>query len=248
LVNSKRARRSKKPKEPPPITSWAQVKLKAGVISEFGARGEGKSVLGWFLADKQHKRGRHVTAFMCSTAARRLLPKWVNHKNNLEGLAKLRNHVIVVDEAAIKAAARQHATEENQIWGALIAVCRQKEHLLIFIAQHTRQVDINIVGDSDYVIFKKPMKIHIPFARREVRDLVEEAYNELEKKGSQSVKYSRVYNCRTGAKGMLKNGKPKFWSEELSKSFAMLDLEQLMRKGGPKERAARRKKGIRQTK
>ena len=191
----------------------------------FGQRGEGKSALAWKLAEDAHNKGGNVIAYQTPKKTRQLLPKWVKCVDELKTLSNQNKTCIIVDEAALKAAARRHQSLENRLWGTLAAISRQNDHLLIFVAQHTRQVDINIVGDADIIIFKRPSLLHVRFSRPEFRADVLAARNAILSKGKHSNKWSVVRDFNEGRQGIISNGLPSFWSEELSKSFQQSNIE-----------------------
>ncbi len=207
------------------LKSWQQALPKAGVILILGHRGTGKSALGWWLAECFHKKKRLILALGASREAKRLLPKWVGYVKDVQTLSRKQGAVIVVDEAAFSVMARRSQSDQNIMWSKMVAVSRHKDHLLIFITQHNRQLDVNLVGDADLVIFKRPSLLHIRFSRPELRPDVEDAYNQLLAKGRQAARWSVVKDFSLGRTGMLRNQLPKFWTGKLSKSFALIELE-----------------------
>lgn len=202
-----------------PITSWAALP-KSGLVLCFGHRRMGKSALSWYLAETLHTKGRDVVGFDFSLHTRKLLPTWVKHVSNLEALSKLRGAVVVVDEGAFKANARRHESDENIMWGKMVAISGQKEHLVLFICQHSRQLDVNLVGDADWVLMKRPSLLHIRFARPEIRPELEQAREKFDQAKGDKRAWSFVVDYHEGKTGFLKNKLPTFWSEELSKAFA----------------------------
>lgn len=207
------------------FSSWKEVLHGCNVCVIFGQRGEGKSVLAWKLAEDAHMKGYETIAYLAPKKSRQLLPQWVKHVDELKSLAKCTKTYVIVDEAALKAAARKHQSPENRLWGMLVAISRQNDHVLIFIAQHTRQVDINIVGDADIIIFKRPSLLHVRFSRPELRQDVLEARKAILTKGKHSQKWSVVMDLNEGRQGVLSNGLPSFWSDALSKSFQQSNIE-----------------------
>ena len=161
--------------------------------------------------------------------ARKLLPKWVVDVKDVKSLSRKAGSVVIVDEAAWQVAARRHQSTENLIWGGLIAVCRHNQHDLIFICQHSRQIDINIIGDADIVIFKNPSILHIRFARPELRGDVVEARRALGEKKGKANRWGMVYDYHRGARGMLQNPLPTFWSEDLSRAFQGSDMDKILK-------------------
>lgn len=89
------------------------------------------------------------------------------------------------------------------------------------ISQEARQIDKNIASSTDVIIFKEPAMLQIEFERRELRAIAEKAVA-----GFQSVKgpkqtWSYVHSSATDFAGMFENKLPGFWSEKLSRAFAL---------------------------
>ena len=208
----------------PTIRSWA-VLPKSGVLIYLGHRGKGKSALAWWLAEQAHKVKRRVIAYDFTPAARAALPKWVKHCKTLAELSKAPSSVVVVDEAALKANARRSQSANNVEWTRLVAIARHKDHLLMFIGQHGRQIDVSLVTDADMVLMKEPSLLHLRFARPELKPELDQAWEMFQKAKGDKRKKTFVVSYHTGATGFLSNGLPTFWSERLSKAFAAVELE-----------------------
>ena len=58
------------------LRHWNQVFVRRGVYVIFGHRGEGKSALAWWLAERFHQQGRRIVSFHTQQKARKLLPEW----------------------------------------------------------------------------------------------------------------------------------------------------------------------------
>ena len=204
------------------ITSWT-VLPQSGVILVFGHRGGGKSALAWQLAEQAHKSEKPVLCLGMSTRVRRRFPSWVRHLADYAALQRHRGAFVIVDEAAFQASARRHQSPENIAWTRLVAICRHSRHLLLFVAQSSRALDVGIVSEADWVCFKKPSILHIRFSRPEFRPDVEEAYRCLIAKRSKAWTFIKEYG--DGAVGLLRNPVPSWWSEEASEAFALVPLE-----------------------
>lgn len=215
------------------ISGWQQLP-DTGLVLITGFRGEGKSALAWYLAEEAHKRKRPVVAFDFTKAAQNALPRWVQHVDDTAGIGVLKPKrgekgpaFLVCDEAALKVHARRAMSTENIEWTRLLAVARHKGFLVILIGQHQRQIDVGLVADADWVVMKRPSELHLRFARPELRQELEEAWegfsNMTPTRGRQS---SYVVNYHYGGRGWLRNRLPSFWSERISKAFAAVDLEE----------------------
>ena len=197
-----------------------------GVVVITGHRGEGKSALAWWLAETiKTKTKKKIAALGIPDAARKALPKRITHVDTVEEVSNLKPHIVVVDEASIVANARPAMKSNNQMWLQLIAVCRHKGHLLIFINQHNRQLDVQILMDADYVLMKRPTLLHIKFCRPEFREELQQAYDLFNEMRLPMTK-KRVYavDYHSGTKKMLRAEMPKWWNDKVSKAYASVVL------------------------
>jgi len=197
-----------------------------GVVVITGHRGEGKSALAWWLAETiKTKTKKKIAALGIPDAARKALPKRITHVDTVEEVSNLKPHIVVVDEASIVSNARTAMKSNNQMWLQLIAVCRHKGHLLIFINQHNRQLDVQILMDADYVLMKRPTLLHIKFCRPEFREELQQAYDLFNEMRLPMTK-KRVYavDYHSGTKKMLRAEMPKWWNDKVSKAYASVVL------------------------
>ena len=200
---------------------------KTGVILETGFRGEGKTALAWWMADTLRKtKGfpSRVVPFGLPEAGVKLLPKWAQHPvNDAEELFELKPSIIVVDEAAFSANARRSMSEDNVNFMKLFAITRHKGHLLIFISQTTRQVDIQIVEQADLILIKKPSALQVRGARKELREQTQEAFTLLNAKAD-SRKWVYAYDPKTDAAKILPASMPSWWSKRISTLYSEVTI------------------------
>ena len=206
--------------------SWNNMP-KSGVIFETGFRGEGKTALGWWLADMLRKtKGfpSRVVPFGLPESAIKLLPKWAQHPaNDVSELSELKPSIIIVDEAAFSVNSRRSMSEDNVKFMQLFAIARHKGHLLIFISQTSRQVDIQVIEQADMILIKKPSALQVKNARRELRDQTEEAFILLSAKPD-SRKWVYVYDPKTDAAKMLPASMPSWWTKRLSHLYSEMTI------------------------
>lgn len=189
-----------------------------------GHRNSGKSAQGWWLAEQAHERKRPTAAYGLPNAAQRVIPRWVKPIQRLDELASLKPSLVLLDESALSFNARRSQSQDNLDLNKIIAVARHKGHGLVFISQHSRQIDVGIVTEADIVLFKQPSLLHVRFARPELRPEVEAAYTAFQHLRGERAAYCYAASYHTGAQGMLKSQLPSFWTDKLSKSFASLDV------------------------
>jgi energy-coupling factor transporter ATP-binding protein EcfA2 len=202
-----------------------------GVLVINGHRGEGKSALGWWLAQKmQQKTKKKVAAMGMPAEAQKVFPKrgfgrgGIHFVNDLETISRLKPSIIICDEAAFLANARAAMSKTNQDWLKLINVCRHKDHLLIFIHQQSRQLDVQIMMDADLVMMKRPTQLHLRGARAELAPEIEEAYDLFADMKGNTKKKVYVVDYHYGAKAMLPAGMPTWWNDKVSKAYSSVDI------------------------
>ena len=206
--------------------TWRKVPTQGLVIIN-GHRGEGKSALGWWLAQEMHKRTRkQVMTFGLAMAARKLFPKrgfgrgGIKHVTTVSQVNKAKPSIIIVDEAAFIAGSRDAMSSTNKEWLKLIAICRHKDHLLIFIHQQSRQLDVQIMMDADLVMMKRPTQLHIREARHSFAPEIQEAYELFNRMRGDTKKKVYVVDYHYGAKALLPAYMPTWWNSKVSKAYS----------------------------
>ena len=166
-------------KKPPPVR-WASIP-KVGSIYIMGHRGQGKSALAWYIADSYRKKAgypRRVAAYSFPPEASKALPRWITHVDSTSEISGLKQpHIIIVDESVFHVNSRRSQSTDNLDFTKLLAVIRHKGHLLVFISQSSRQVDIQVIEGFDLVLMKAPSLLQVRSARAELRPEIEEAYS-----------------------------------------------------------------------
>lgn len=205
------------------ITSWAQLPS-TGIILIFGHKGEGKTGLAYYLAELATASRRKVATVGLPEAAQKLFPKrGFTHLATVEDVAALENHLVVVDEAIFSAHARRSQSAGNVQWARLSAITRHKRHLLLFVSQHNRQLDVELLSSADLVIFKKPSGLHIRLTRAELREEIVEARQGFLKR-RQPQRWCFLIDYHGERKGWLSNPLPGFWKDKLSRAFAAAEV------------------------
>jgi len=211
---------------PPVPSSLTKVVPFPGVAIIMGARGEGKSALGYAIAEQMHKRRKlpavvyvPVNLAQLVNKVGKLTPKWITVLTRLESLPK--KCVVIVDEASQAAHARRTQSNQSLALDRLVGIARQKQQLLIFITHHSRKLDPNLIHEADLILWKKPTYAHALFERNEISNFTFKALEFFSGiKGVVTVKktclgtdfhHLRFYT--------FKNQLPSFWSEELSHVF-----------------------------
>ena len=221
------------------LRTWSQALPKEGVVCLYGHRRKGKTATAWWLAEEHHK-GRPIAAFMFPRKARRLLPKSVKHATTIDQLKRLKGYLVVADEMAIHANAREHQSDINRELYKLMAVASQCHQLLLLVTQHTRQLDVGLAMEPDVIIFKQPSLLHIRFARPELKPEVQQAWDIFQKARGDKRAWAYIVDFHDGRCGFLRTRLPSFWSEELSEAYARYEMESLT-VGNKKSKKRKRK-------
>lgn len=212
------------------VKSWRQVPHD-GVVLILGEQGEGKSAAAWWIAEggrngtipgwpKTGKK-REVVAYKLPEAAKRYLPKYVRIVQSIADLKRTKDLIVVYDETAKSANARRAMSSDNVEAMELNALARQFGHLILYIAQHSKQPDPDIVINSKWILHKHPSLLHIRFTRPELRpeyELTLELFGRIKER--EWKKHVVVIDYKHGQAGVLKNGLATFWSEKLSTIYA----------------------------
>jgi hypothetical protein len=194
-----------------------------GVVIIMGARGKGKTALAHEIMgqfhNKRHLGGALLLPSPLPRTKNRLLPSWVKVVTSVSILPK--NSVAVVDEAAQVAHARraQSATAINL--DNLVSISRHRKQLIIFIAHHSRKLDINLIHDSDVLLWKEPTEAHVLFERDEMQTFTRKARDFFSGINSHKARLKATYvmDLHHLSFAWLNNSLPQWWSEALSNGF-----------------------------
>ena len=202
---------------------WSSVP-KVGSIYIMGHRGQGKSALAWHIADTHRKKAgypRRVAAYCFPPAAARALPKWITHIDTTSAVSALKKpHIIVIDESVFHVNSRRSQSADNLDFTKLLAVIRHKGHLLVFISQTSRQVDIQVIEGFDLVLMKAPSLLQVRSARAELRPEIEEAYGLFSEMRGDTRKKVYMFDPHKGGRAMLPASMPSWWTQKVSKAYS----------------------------
>lgn len=213
--------------QPPPKTTLYRVIPYPGLILILGDRRMGKTGLAHEMANQVHNRRGlptvvHMPRVVPEDIRKRIqkhLPKWMIIVTNRNEWPK--NSVVIYDEAAQTAHARRTQSGDAVELDDLIGISGQRNQTIIFIAHHSRKLDLNVVTEVNRIIWKKPTYAHQLFERDEVSDFSMRAYDffagikgEVAKK-----KAALVLDFDDFGFYQIKNNLPPWWCEDLSRLF-----------------------------
>lgn len=212
---------------PPRKCTMRQALPTKGVVILMGDRGEGKSVLGYKIAEEMHKwhdmpAVTHLPPRAPESLKRRLnklTPGWIKVVTSISDWPK--NSIVIYDEAAQTLHARRSQTAEAINIDNLVGISRQRHQLIIFISHYGRKLDLSTIAESNVIIWKRPTWAHALFERDELSDFTYKALNFFEgiKGKIASKRACLVMNFRSLEFFTFNNTLPTFWGEELSCIF-----------------------------
>lgn len=194
-----------------------------GVIIVMGHRGTGKTGVAHEIMGQLH-RSRHLGGALLlpkqlPNKQRRMLPRWVEIVTSISQIPK--RSVCIIDEAAQVAHARRSQSATAVQLDNLISISRHRQQLIIFIAHHSRKLDINLIHDSDRLFWKRPTEAHTIFERDELQLFARKAlefFNGIKgEKAKQKATY--VMNLHDLKFTWFNNGLPSWWTETISHGF-----------------------------
>jgi len=125
-----------------------------GTILLMGAKRKGKSALAHTVAEKFHDR-KGIPAVLhlpqsvplkLRQEIQKLLPSWMKIVTDMREWPK--RCIVIYDEAAQTAHARRSQSGDAVELENLIGISGQREQMIIFIAHHSRKVDVKSFGIS----------------------------------------------------------------------------------------------------
>jgi len=194
-----------------------------GVVIIMGARGKGKSALAHEIM-AQFNKSKGIGGVLLRTSSlpakqRKLLPKWISVVHSISALPM--NKVCLIDESAQVAHARRSQSGQAIKLDNLVSISRQRNQLIIFISHHSRKLDINLIHDSDVLLWKEPTEAHAIFERDELQLFTRKALEFFRGiKGTKArLKATYVTDLHHMRFHRFNNGLPKWWSAEMSNGF-----------------------------
>ncbi len=205
------------PKQIPAYSKWREVIKHPAIVLVLGGRGSGKSAVSYrVVEDFRYSLSSYVVGF--PEHSKELLPDWIGIERKLEDVPP--KSISIVDEAYLSHHAREWQKIENRDICRLLNLSRQQDKTIIFVAQLSRQLDIDITSSADVLIIKNPGMLQTKFDRPEFRDILTEAKEAFQTVKGDIRRWSYVYSQGANFSGLIENELPTFWRPKLSKVYA----------------------------
>ncbi len=205
------------PKQIPAYSKWREVIKHPAIVLVLGGRGSGKSAASYrVIEDFRYSLSPYVVGF--PEHSKELLPDWIGIERKLEDVPP--KSISIVDEAYLSHHAREWQKIENRDICRLLNLSRQQDKTIIFVAQLSRQLDIDIASSADVLILKNPGMLQTKFDRPEFRDILTEAKEAFQTVKGDIRRWSYVYSQGDNFSGLIENELPTFWRPKLSKVYA----------------------------
>lgn len=196
---------------------WSTIIQHPSLPVILGKRGSGKSCLSYRIAE--HLRSRApVYVVALPDLSKKYLPGWMGMVCTLEDLPN--NSIGIVDEAYILYHSRLSMTVAAKEMSIAINLSRQKNQTIVFVSQDSMQIDRNILGAADVIIFKEPSLLQTKIDRPEIRSMLEKASLAFQEISGDRRKWAYVFSQAKGEIGLIESGIPTFWTDGLSRAFA----------------------------
>jgi len=211
---------------PPEHTTLLRAIPYPGVVIVMGARGTGKTGLAHEIIGQFHRakklKGAILLPLTLAKPKKGLLPDWVQVISTVGHLPH--DAVVLIDEAAQLAHARRSQSAMAVSLDNLISISRHRRQLIIFIAHHSRKLDVNLIHDSDRLLWKQPTEAHAIFERDELQLFTRKALEFFAqiKSDKRRLKTTYVMNLHALRFTYFENGLPQWWSEAISNGFQEL--------------------------
>lgn len=201
--------------------TWLEIIRPPKVIIILGYVGKGKSACAYYLAElsiKEYNLGGIVVNLPIDKAG--LLPASFQVKN-LKEVDQCEDSVIIIDEGTTKLPAGNKLEELVKGYSSL---CRQRNQVIILIFHSSRDVGSRILRGVGPILIKEPSRRQIQYGSKDslMKTLLETAkkrFQKIKKRGDDIREYVFVDCEEPDFQGMMQNGLPSFWSEDLSKAW-----------------------------
>ena len=217
---------------PPRKSSLYSVIPYPGVVMIMGDIRKGKTALAHEIASQMHnKRGLPAILHMpkmedkLRRSLEKITPPWM--KVATKRSQWMDRAVVIYDEAARSAHARNSQSGDAIELDDLLAIAGQREQLILFISHYSRKLDLNVCTSVHRIIWKRPTYAHRLWERDEMADFTTKAYDFF--KGIKSLvaqkKACLVLDMENFGFYQCSNKLPPWWTDRLSRIFKEIQIQ-----------------------
>jgi len=135
-----------------------------------------------------------------------------------------------MDEAAGQFPSRMSNSEKNQKLREIIRLARQRNQIIIFICQEASYLDITVLRGLSTLIIKEPAPLQVLVDRPELKEFIQKAKGKFENVEEDRRNRAYIALSPCGYEGMVVVEKPSFFTDELSRCYAISHQESEERK------------------
>lgn len=196
---------------------WVPIIQHPCIAVILGKKGSGKSALAYRLLELLQWI---APVFVVGLPAdvHKYLPDSIEVQPSLDDIPP--NSIVMVDESSLQYNSRSSMTAQAKELSQILNLSRQRGQTLIFVSQESRHIDRNILSAADVLIFKEPGLFQSRFDRPELREIATQASQAFQAIIGTRKEWSFVFTQNKGCVGLIKNSRPSFWNDKLSRAFA----------------------------
>lgn len=216
-------------------SKWLSIIKHPNVVLILGKRDSGKSALAYRIVEDMRWTA-DIYAVGLPYSANQYVSEWITIQPEIEDVPP--NSIIIVDETHLKYHSGTGMKSNSIELTRILNLSRQRNQTIIFISQESSHIDRKIFSAIDVIVFKEPSMFQAKFDRPELRDLSIQAENAFQSISGNKKPWSFVFSQDQGCLGLIESPLPSFWSDKLSRAFALTDISKL--KAGKKLTRAER--------
>ncbi len=201
---------------------WTSILKPGSVVVVIGKRGSGKTATGYLMLEYLRWRSKCFVVGLPKDA-HHLLPAHIGVVENLKDAPF--DAALLVDEASLLFGSQGSLAEKRKMLVESLVLVRQRGQILIFITQDAGYLDKHTFRAVDTLVIKEPAPLQEKFDRPELASWIKEAQEAFAQREGDTRNTAYVAFSPNGYQGMLQTPTPPFWSEELSRAYAIPSSE-----------------------
>ena len=181
---------------------------KSLIITVLGARGQGKTCLGFYLLEQLKSLSKRI---ICTVG----FPEKTPYENfdNIETVPT--DSICLIDEGSIKFDCRRSLSKENISMSNILKLARHNNITVILISQSSADVDVRTLRMTDVFLLKAPSLVQTYLERSFIKRLYAHIARIFED-DNDHIPYYYVFSDKL--QGLFNFSVPSFWSDNISKA------------------------------